>query len=190
MKNAFGGLLNSRRHYTHSVIHETLCDLLAIQKEIHSGIFTVMDGTVAGNGPGPRTMIPVEKDYMLASADSTAIDAIAAKMMGFDPQSLLFVRMAHEAGLGTGRLEDIQIKGGRHIRGKLAVHRWKQRGFTRGKIHLVRSPETDPETLFPHTPRVSFCVRVFLLSRLHLLAFEGPSTNGSVQEDKQMGKAV
>ncbi len=111
MKNAFGGLLNSRRHYTHSVIHETLCDLLAIQKEIHAGIFTVMDGTVCGNGPGPRTMIPVDKDYMLASADSTAIDAVAAKMMGFDPTSLRFISMAHESGLGAGRLEDIQVKG-------------------------------------------------------------------------------
>ncbi len=72
MKNAFGGLLNSRRHYTHSVIHETLNDLLDIQKEIHRGIFTVMDGTICGNGPGPRTMIPVEKDLILASGDCTA----------------------------------------------------------------------------------------------------------------------
>ena len=32
MKNAFGGLLNHKRHYTHSWIHETLVDLLAIQK--------------------------------------------------------------------------------------------------------------------------------------------------------------
>jgi uncharacterized protein (DUF362 family) len=111
MKNAFGGLLNSRRHYTHSVIHETLNDLLAIQQEIHAGIFTVMDGTICGNGPGPRTMIPVEKDLILAAADSTAIDAVAAKMMGFDPMDLKFIRLAHESGLGTGRLEDIEVKG-------------------------------------------------------------------------------
>ncbi len=111
MKNAFGGLLTSRRHYTHSVIHETLNDLLTIQKEIHPGIFTVMDGTVCGNGPGPRTMIPVEKDLMLASADSTAIDAVAAKMMGFDPMELKFIRIAHGSGLGTGRLDEIEIKG-------------------------------------------------------------------------------
>ncbi|HUH00910.1 MAG TPA: DUF362 domain-containing protein, partial [Kofleriaceae bacterium] len=32
MKNAFGGLLNTRRHYTHSFIHDTLVDLLTIQK--------------------------------------------------------------------------------------------------------------------------------------------------------------
>ena len=79
MKNAFGGLLNTKRHYTHSVIHETLVDLLAIQKDIHTGIFTIMDGTFCGNGPGPRTMIPVEKGIILASADSVAIDAVATK---------------------------------------------------------------------------------------------------------------
>jgi hypothetical protein len=83
MKNAFGGLLNTRRHYTHSWIHETLVDLLAIQKEIHAGVFAMMDGTTAGNGPGPRTMYPVVKNVILASADQVAIDAVAAKMMGF-----------------------------------------------------------------------------------------------------------
>lgn len=58
MKNAFGGLLSTLRHYTHTWIHETLVDLLAIQKEIHSGIFAVMDGTTAGNGPGPMYDVP------------------------------------------------------------------------------------------------------------------------------------
>ncbi len=111
MKNAFGGLLNTRRHYTHSVIHETLNDLLEIQKEIHCGLFSVMDGTVCGNGPGPRTMIPVEKDLILASGDSTAIDAVSASMMGFDPMGLKFIRIAHESGLGTGRLEEIEVVG-------------------------------------------------------------------------------
>lgn len=112
MKNAFGGLLNTRRHYTHSVIHETLVDLLMIQKEIHTGIFTVMDGTMCGNGPGPRTMIPVEKDYMLASEDSVAIDAISAKLMGFDPlKDIDCIRMAHEKGLGVGDPAHINIIG-------------------------------------------------------------------------------
>jgi uncharacterized protein (DUF362 family) len=111
MKNAFGGLLNTRRHYTHSWIHETLVDLLAIQKEIHSGIFAMMDGTTAGNGPGPRTMIPVVKDYILASADQVAIDAVAAKMMGFDPMQLKYIRLAHEDGLGVGDPREIEVVG-------------------------------------------------------------------------------
>lgn len=111
MKNAFGGLLNTKRHYTHTWIHRTLVDLLAIQKEIHSGLFAVMDGTTAGNGPGPRTMFPVIKDYMLASEDQVAIDAVAAKMMGFDPMQLEFVNVAHNDGLGIGDPRDIEIVG-------------------------------------------------------------------------------
>jgi uncharacterized protein (DUF362 family) len=111
MKNAFGGLLNTRRHYTHSVIHETLVDLLAIQKEIHSGIFTVMDGTLCGKGPGPRTMVPVEKGLILASADCVAIDAVAAKIMGFDPMNIDYIRLAYEDGLGVGRTEEIEVVG-------------------------------------------------------------------------------
>jgi uncharacterized protein (DUF362 family) len=111
MKNAFGGLLDTHRHYTHSVIHETLVDLLAIQKEIHPGIFTVMDGTFCGNGPGPRTMVPVEQGVMLASADSVAIDAVAARIMGFDPMTIDYIRLAHEDGLGTGRIDEIEVVG-------------------------------------------------------------------------------
>ncbi len=111
MKNAFGGLLNTKRHYTHSCIHETLVDLLAIQKEIHAGIFAVMDGTICGTGPGPRTMLPVEKDYILASSDSVAIDAVSAKMMGFDPMSIPYIRLAHEDGLGCGRVQEIEVVG-------------------------------------------------------------------------------
>ena len=111
MKNAFGGLLGTKRHYTHSWIHETLADLLAIQKEIHAGVFAVMDGTTAGNGPGPRTMEPVVKDYILASADQVAIDAVAAKMMGFDPLSIGYIRIGHDDRLGVGDVRDIEIVG-------------------------------------------------------------------------------
>ena len=91
MKNAFGGLLNEHRHWTHPVIHETLVDLLMIQKKIHQGVFAVMDGTFAGDGPGPRCMIPHVKNVILASKDQVAIDAVAAKMMGFDPLSIKYI---------------------------------------------------------------------------------------------------
>ena len=111
MKNAFGGLLHRRRHWTHSVIHETLVDLLMIQQDIHSGIFAIMDGTFAGDGPGPRAMRVHEKDIILASADQVAIDAISAKLQGFDPMSIPFIRLAHERGLGVGDPNEIEIVG-------------------------------------------------------------------------------
>ena len=111
MKNAFGGLLNTNRHYTHSHIHETLVDLLGIQQEIHPGIFALMDGTTAGNGPGPRTMDPVRKNVILGSGDQVAIDAVAAKMMGMDPLSIPYIKLAHEQGLGVGDPKEIELVG-------------------------------------------------------------------------------
>ena len=112
MKNAFGGLLNEHRHWTHPVIHETLVDLLMIQKKIHRGVFAVMDGTFAGDGPGPRCMIPHVKNVLLASADQVAIDAVAAKLMGFDPlRDCKFIRLAHDLGLGCGDVRDIDFVG-------------------------------------------------------------------------------
>ena len=112
MKNAFGGLLNEHRHWTHPVIHETLVDLLMIQKKIHRGVFAVMDGTFAGDGPGPRCMVPHIKNVLLASADQVAIDAVAAKLMGFDPlKDVKFIRLAHERGLGCGDPREIEIVG-------------------------------------------------------------------------------
>ena len=111
MKNAFGGLLHRKRHWTHSAIHETLVDLLNIQREIHPGIFAVTDGTFAGDGPGPRAMRWHVKNVILASADQVAIDAVSARMMGFDPMSIDFIRLGHEMGLGCGDVEKIDVVG-------------------------------------------------------------------------------
>ncbi len=112
MKNAFGGLLNEHRHWTHPVIHETLVDLLMIQKKIHRGVFAVMDGTFAGDGPGPRCMVPHVKNVLLASSDQVAIDAVAARLMGFDPLAdCKYIRLAHDLGLGCGDPRDIEIVG-------------------------------------------------------------------------------
>jgi hypothetical protein len=61
--------------------------------------------------PGPRTMIPRVKNLLLAAADSVAIDAIAARLMGFDPLSIPFLRMAHERGLGIADPRQIEIVG-------------------------------------------------------------------------------
>ncbi len=158
MKNAFGGLLNTKRHYTHSWIHETLVDLLAIQREIHGGLFAIMDGTTAGDGPGPRTMRPVIKDVMLASSDQVAIDAVAASMMGFDPMDLKYLRMADEQGLGHAKREDIEVVGDV----ELADQRW---GFSVGDNGASRvgdvmwfGPLKRFQKLFFHTPLVNVFV--------------------------------
>jgi uncharacterized protein (DUF362 family) len=111
VKNSFGGLLREVRHYAHKYMHEVLVDLLYMQRELHPAVFSVMDGTVAGDGAGPRTMIPRIKNLILAASDSVAIDATAARLMGFDPLSIPFLRMAHERGLGVADPRQIELVG-------------------------------------------------------------------------------
>lgn len=153
IKNSFGGLLQEVRHYAHKYIHETLVDLMYMQKELHPGIFAVMDGTVCGDGAGPRTMVPKVKNYLLASGDQVAIDAVAAKMMGFDPLAIPYLRMCHERELGIADLARIRILGedvsqvhfGFHVRRSPVI--W-------GDQMLRKGPLRPLEKLLLHSPLV------------------------------------
>jgi len=164
MKNAFGGLLFDKRHWTHSVIHETLVDLLAIQKEIHPGVFAVMDGTFAGDGPGPRCMVPLVKNYILASGDMVAIDAVAAKMMGFDPLSIKFIRLAHERGLGCGDVREIDVAGAdiSDVNFHFAAH--EDTFASRGQKMIYWGPLKPLEHLLLRTPLAPLS---YIASRLY-----------------------
>ena len=130
MKNAFGGLIPKYRHHAHKKIHEILVDLLAIQKEIHKGIFAVMDGTVCGNGAGPRTMTPCIENTILAGSDQVAIDAISSKIMGFDPMKIDYIKTAHDRGLGIGDIDQIDITG-------ISKNDFKKLNF---RFHVKKSP--------------------------------------------------
>lgn len=191
MKNAFGGLLGRDRHYAHSLIHETLVDLLAIQKDIHPGVFALMDGTVAGDGPGPRTMRPVEKNVILAGADQVAIDAVAASMMGFDPMEIAYIRLAHERGLGVGKVDDIEIVGDEDA----ARERW---GFSVGS-NLVSSVGSafwkgrmrGFQQLLFHTPLVHLFSGASSVYHDHLWwPLVGRERQGSLQSGSQWGRLM
>ncbi len=111
MKNAFGGLLTKRRHFSHQFMSEVLVDLLIIQKQIHPEIMAIVDGTVCGDGAGPRTMMPRIKNYLLAGYDQVAVDTVVSKMLGFDPLKLPAIKLAHDEGLGCGDFDQIEIIG-------------------------------------------------------------------------------
>jgi uncharacterized protein (DUF362 family) len=159
MKNAFGGLLNIRRHYTHTWIHETLVDLLSIAQEIHPGMFATMDGTTAGSGPGPRTVVPHDKHVILASSDLVAIDAIAATLMGFDWSKLPCLALAHERGLGVADPREIEVVGDTDA----AQERWDFRVGVNlatgvGRLLWFDTPLRALQPLFFHTPLVKIFI--------------------------------
>ena len=146
IKNAFGGLLKEVRHYAHKYIHEVLVDLVIMQNELHPGIFAVMDATVCGDGAGPRTMLPKIQNFILASADSVAIDAVAAKMMGYNPMEIPYIRMCDEMGLGTGNPDNIEILGedissvnfGFETKKSLVI--WGDQMLRKGSLRFLEQP--------------------------------------------------
>jgi uncharacterized protein (DUF362 family) len=153
VKNSFGGLLKEVRHYAHKYMHEVLVDLMIMQKELHPKILAVMDGTVAGDGAGPRTMTPHGKNLILASADSVAIDAVAAKLMGFDPLSIPYLRMCHERGLGVADLNEVEVLGedisevNFHFRTKKSLVIWGDQLLRKGPLRFL-------EKIALHSPLV------------------------------------
>ena len=153
IKNAFGGLLKEVRHYAHKYIHEVMVDLMLMQREIHPAVFAVMDGTVAGDGAGPRTMTPHVKNLILASADSVAIDAVAARLMGFDPMAIPYLRICHERGLGVADTRDIEIAGA-DITGVNFGFRTRRSLVIWGDQMLRRGPLRFLEQLALHSPLV------------------------------------
>lgn len=153
IKNSFGGLLKEVRHYAHKYMHEVLVDLMLMQRELHPSVFAVMDGTVCGDGAGPRTMIPRIKNYILASGDSVAIDAVAARLMGFDPLSIPYLRMCHERGLGVADPAQIRVVG-EDVGGVNFRFRTRRSLVIWGDQCLRRGPLRFLEKLLLHSPLV------------------------------------
>jgi len=71
----------------------------------------IIDGTVGMEGPGPVHGLPVGLGVLVASWDPVAADAVAAKIMGFEPADLEYLRLAQEQGLGCADLSRVELRG-------------------------------------------------------------------------------
>ena len=71
----------------------------------------IIDGFEAMEGEGPGGGDPVALRTAIASADPVAADAVAAKVMGFEPLEVGYLFYADECGMGVGDLSRIEIVG-------------------------------------------------------------------------------
>jgi len=106
LKNMFGMLTTRKKflYHTHgmnNVIHD-------IVKTLPPHL-SVIDGFYGKEGMGPWQGNPVKMDTIIASVDAVAADAIAAKCIGIDPETIDHIRWLHEAG--TGDMYDIEVVG-------------------------------------------------------------------------------
>jgi uncharacterized protein (DUF362 family) len=73
----------------------------------------VVDGTYTTFHTGPRPIEDFKEtlrlDLTLAGFDPIAIDTVATKILGLDPQTIRYLKWGEEKGLGTGNLDKIEI---------------------------------------------------------------------------------
>jgi hypothetical protein len=130
-----------------------------------------MDGSIAGDGPGPRAMRPQIANLLLASNDMVSIDATAARLMGIDPMSLKYIRLAHEAGLGVGDPAEIELVGDDVSNVNLKFSPGEDTMASRGQKLIYWGPLKPLEHLLLRTPIVPWA---FAASRLYHDAYWYP----------------
>jgi uncharacterized protein (DUF362 family) len=107
MKNMFGLIPSKykfRYHFTHSM-DKVIVDVNTVIKPA----LTVIDGFIAMEGQGPIYGNPVKMDLIIAGKDVVATDAVASRVMGFDPRLIYHIRRASEKGLGS--IEGYEVVG-------------------------------------------------------------------------------
>jgi uncharacterized protein (DUF362 family) len=85
-------------------------NMFHLAQEIYPDL-AVIDGFEAMEGNGPTHGTPVDSRVALASLDPLAADTVATKIMGFDPNRILYIRAMNEAGMGQAELEKIEVIG-------------------------------------------------------------------------------
>lgn len=76
----------------------------------------IVDGIVGGEGNGPLCPDPVAAGVLLSGTNPAVVDAVASRLMGFEPQRLPMVRHAFDAHrwpIAEGPLEQIAVHDGR-----------------------------------------------------------------------------
>ncbi len=106
LKNMFGLIPDKlKAKYHMKNINKVVVDL---NKIIKSSL-TVIDGFIGMEGKGPVHGKPVKMDLVIAGKDPVATDAVAAQVMGFNPNDIYHIRRLNE--IGIGRISDIEIVG-------------------------------------------------------------------------------
>ncbi len=105
IKNMMGALA-SKGSMHNGRLHANIADLASVLKPS----LTVIDGIIAGEGH-ETSGNPVKMDLVIAGTDPVAVDAVGAAVMSVSPTEVKHLVLAEKKGLGTCRLENIEVVG-------------------------------------------------------------------------------
>ena len=69
----------------------------------------VVEGVVGREGTGFQRGRNFPTGLAIAGINMVAVDSVASYLMGFDPQELVYLRLAAEAGLGSNQLSNLKV---------------------------------------------------------------------------------
>ncbi len=108
MKNLKGTTTYAEKKRFHYYgLNKAIAELNAILKP-H---LNVVDGLIAMEGDGPLAGIPVGLNLLMAGNDAVAVDTIAARIMGIDPEEVPALSFAQNMGYGIRDEKEIKILG-------------------------------------------------------------------------------
>jgi uncharacterized protein (DUF362 family) len=108
MKNYIGIQDDRHRLIDHDHrLHEKIADLqYIIQPQ-----FIAIDGIVGGGGRSMLTPTPFDLGLVIMGNSQVAFDAVCCHIIGVDPRSVDYIRLAEDRGFGTTDLSAIDISG-------------------------------------------------------------------------------
>ncbi|MFH1149086.1 MAG: DUF362 domain-containing protein [Actinomycetota bacterium] len=111
VKNNLGFLRQAHRvtNHTDGTLHEKIADLYRVRPPD----LVIADSIVAGEGQGPMVASPVELGVIIGGANGVAVDAVACRVMGFDPMEIDHLRYLEARGVGPLSERDIEVVGER-----------------------------------------------------------------------------
>lgn len=101
LKNMLGMIPGKKMLY-HPRIEEAICDVMKVRKPD----LNILDATTALAFGMPKKM-----DLIMASSDAVALDAIACRVMGINPDAVEHILRAGYYNLGVSILQKIQVVG-------------------------------------------------------------------------------
>jgi uncharacterized protein (DUF362 family) len=93
----------------HEQWQEGLARRLADTAQVVPASLNVVEGIVGREGTGFHQGQNYALGLAVAGLNPVAVDSVASYLMGFDPQKLIYLRVAAGIGLGTNDLQDLSI---------------------------------------------------------------------------------
>ncbi len=107
MKNLFGIVPSSRYGWPKNMLHINgiPASIIGVYQSLPP-VVAVVDGIVGMEGDGPLFGTPVQHGLLAVGRDPLAVDIICTRLMGFSPESIIYLDAASWAGVGlSARIE-------------------------------------------------------------------------------------